>query len=123
MTSSELLTLAQVATPVVLAVGGWLLRNSLARFTDQIAALQQAQQRHAANLDKHTKEDEAEHTALLNQKVDREDWIRETSRSRITMERVVESLARMEGRMDVGTRIAAAVESLAREKGEEDVHP
>lgn len=50
-------------------------------------------------------------------KADREDSIREAARTRITLERLIEGQARLEGKLDAGARIAAAIEGLREGHG------
>lgn len=85
-------------SPFVLGVIGWLMRNSMARFTDRIESLESW---------KMSVEEQ------LQAKVSREDFIREQARTRQTLERLIEGLARLEGKLDIGTRIAAGIERLS----------
>jgi hypothetical protein len=97
--------IAQCATPVLLAGIGWMFRNSLGRITDRIKRLE-------------VRTGEAE--TGIEGKASREDFIREMSRTRTTLEKLVEGQGRLEGKMDTGTRIAAAIEALAEQKGQGD---
>jgi hypothetical protein len=128
MTGGELLTVAQIATPVVVGGIGWLVRNSLARFTDQLDSLRQAQAKDAADLaehvrvqesacDKHMASNAAAYSEIAETKVDREDWIRESTRNRQTQEKLVEGLARIEGRLGIGVRLLKSGEGDGENRG------
>jgi hypothetical protein len=121
MTFTEVLTVAQIGTPVAMLVIGFLGRNALGRFTDQIKALQISQAKTAADLtehvrdqtvncDRHMAENAAAYGDVVESKVDREDWIRECARSRQTQEKLVEGLARIEGRLGISVRVMPAGE-------------
>ena len=119
MTGAEILTGAQIATPVIMGAVGFLVKNALARFTDKLELLQTAQTKNAADLaahveaqrancDKHMSDNAAAYGEVVENKVDREDWIRECARSRQTQEKLVEGLARIEGRLGIGVRVMPA---------------
>ena len=78
----------------------YLFRGWLKQFTNRLASLE-AWQLHVNN--------------ELNAKVSREDFIRETSRTRQTLERLMEGQARIEGKMDIGSRIATTLDRIAEE--------
>lgn len=128
MTGGELLTVAQIATPIVVGGIGWLVRNALARFTDQLDSLRQAQAKDAADLaehvrvqeascDKHMASNAAAYNEIAEAKVDREDWIRESTRNRQTQERLVEGLARIEGRLGIGVRVLKSGDGDGENRG------
>lgn len=85
-------------SPVVLSVIGWSIRNTLKGVTDRVDKLEDWQ--------KTVKED-------MDAKASREDFIREGARNRQTLERLIEGQARLEGMLDVGTRIATGIERLS----------
>lgn len=95
---------ANIATPIVVAIFGGLIRQSIGRITDRLERLE----RRADQSDERNKEIRSE----LERRVQREDFIRESSRTRNTLERLLDGQARLEGRLDVGVRIAAAVERV-----------
>lgn len=102
MTGAEI---AQWASPVLLTGIGWLLRNSLGRVTDRIRRLEART---------------AETEERLQACASREDFIREMSRTRNALEKLMEGQARVEGKLDAGTRIASAIEALRDQKGQGD---
>lgn len=83
---------------VIVPIVGALLKNSIGRITDRIDRLEARTQRNEDSLEK---------------KVQREDFIRENARFRLTLEKLTEGQARIEGKIDTGNRIAAAIERLA----------
>jgi hypothetical protein len=110
---------AQLATPVIMGGVGWLVKNALARFTDQLESLRLAQAKDASDLaahvelqrencDKHMSANASAYSEVVENKVDREDWIRECARSRQTQEKLVEGLARIEGRLGIGVQVLNA---------------
>ncbi|MCB9852779.1 MAG: hypothetical protein H6819_06760 [Phycisphaerales bacterium] len=104
---------AQWAPSVVLGVIGWLLKNSIGRFGDRITRVE------SDVVAKHA-EMAARHDAL-NQRVmeldeskaNKEDHIRETARTRQSLEKVSETVARIDGKLDSGMHIAAGINRLA----------
>lgn len=100
MTTQELIGIANV---VVIPFVSYLFRGWLKQFTHRLAALENWQMR----IDQE-----------MSAKVSREDFIRESSRTRQTLERLAEGQARIEGKMDIGTRIAASLDRIAeRDEG------
>lgn len=94
MTFETWVALAQL---VIVPFVGWLLRNSFGRVTDRIG-----------RLESRTDKTEAE----LDQKQDREDFIRETARMRNALEKLLEGQAKIEGMIGADTRTAAALERM-----------
>lgn len=133
-------SVSQWAPTAVLGIVGWLLKNSVGRFSDQIARVQtdhEALRNRVENehdeiirqVDMRTAELAAGQEILTKQlrsvaqnKADREDFVREAARSRLAMEKLVESVARLEGKLDSGVHIATGINRLAEamEKKERD---
>lgn len=94
----------------ILPAFSFLFRGWLKQFTTRLAMIEKWQH-----------DNEAWQREIENQmdaKVSREDFIRETSRTRQTLEKLIEGQARIEGKMDIGTRIAGTLERIAeREDG------
>lgn len=85
-------------SPVVIAVLGWSIKNTIKGVTDRVDKLETWQT--AVRRD-------------LEEKASREDFIRESARNRQTLEKLIEGQARLEGMLDVGTRIATGIERLS----------
>ncbi len=94
-------TIVAIAQLFIVPAVGWLLKNSIGRITDRIDRLEVRTQKAEDGLEK---------------KVQREDFIRENARFRLTLEKLTEGQARIEGKIDSGYRIAAAIERLADDK-------
>lgn len=117
VTTSEIISLANIVTPIVVGVVGWLVRQSMGRITDRIEALERKRDALELEVIELRRVSHAEVDAAREASVSRIDWIRESSRMRLTLERLVEGQARLEGRMDMGTRIATAIERLNEGNG------
>lgn len=83
MTFAEFVSVANVATPIAVGIVGVLWRNSVGRLEKDYGALA-------------TRVNELEET-----RVEKETFIREGSRTRDTLEKLVEGQARIEGRLDM----------------------
>lgn len=106
-------TIAQWAPTVVLTILGWLIKNSIGRFGDRIKRVE-------TDLISRTAEMAASHEALVRRvaelnenKADREDFIRESARTRQSLERLSEGVAKINGKLDSGIHIAAGINRLA----------
>jgi hypothetical protein len=90
------------------ALLGWMGKNALGRYTDRVDEVNARQKELQQELSAHV--DEC--AAVCPTKVDREDWMREAARMRMTLEELTKGQCRLEGKLDAGTQIAAAIESL-----------
>lgn len=104
MTFDELLRVANILTPVLVAIVGFAVRQTLARISDRIARLEDDRRDDVERL----MAAEAQMQAMGDTFVRREDWIREQARTRQTLERLVEGQARLEGKLDASALSAAA---------------
>lgn len=100
-------TVVLLINSIVVPVVGWLVKQSMGRMTDRLERLESR----TTGLEKD-----------MDNRVTREDFIRETARTRNTLEKLVEGQARLEGKLDTGVRIAAAVERLTGEIGKDNEH-
>jgi hypothetical protein len=92
-------------SPALIAVLGWFFKQALGRVTDRID-----------RLESRAAQAEREIQATRENAVSRESHIRESSRVRTTLETLLQGLARVEGKMDIGNRIATSMESIAQDK-------
>lgn len=104
MTTGEVTSILNIAVSLVVTVVGFIYKQAVGRITDRIEKIEKDQAADRATLEavrKATVEAAAkahdEIDDLRRDKVDREDFIREASRNRITQEKLVEGLARLEG--------------------------
>lgn len=118
--SQQWITIANFATPVITALIGFMFRQWMGRVTDRVGRiekdmieLQQERLRDAALADTRHATVGQQFTTMRDDTVRREDWIRETSRVRQTLEKVVVEIARLDGKLDAGTRIATSLDQLA----------
>ena len=91
MTGTEFLHAAQIVTPVVLAVFGYLIKRSIG----QMDARQEAAEERIRALEENT--------------VTKEDWLREAGASRKRLDEIAEGIAELKGRQEQAVDIAAAV--------------
>ncbi len=122
------MTLTQVLnwlTPVLLAWAGLTLRGWKAAATAELQATNRRideveKSRATDRLDLGNRIDNIEEDLedLRRDTVTKEEWIRETTRFRQSLERNSETLARIEGRLDIGQRVATAIDRLAEQKAE-----
>jgi hypothetical protein len=110
MTSGNWITFVQIAATIVMAWIGWSLRT--------MKACIRAEMKVIANDVDAVRRRLTEAEDDIERKVSREDFIRESSRNRQILERLMEGQARLEGKMDVGTRIAASVERISEKLAE-----
>lgn len=115
MSLEDLLRAANIATPVIVAIIGFAVRQMMARMLDRIARLEADRRDDVERL----MTAEMQMQTLGETFVRREDWIREQARTRQTLERLVEGQARLEGKLDASALSAAARLIAARnENGE-----
>lgn len=105
----------QFAGGVILAWVGWSVRvlkkcilQEVAMVRGEVAELKRRQD----EADRQRALRDADVEGQLDAKASREDFIRESARNRLLMERLIEGQARLEGKLDAGTRIAASLERL-----------
>ena len=99
-------TIWQWAPSALLGLIGWLIRNSIRQFSDRVTRIEaEADARHEALV--------RELAELKDGKADREDHIRETARTRQSLEKLSEAVARIDGKLDSGIHIAAGINRLA----------
>jgi len=109
MTFDEGLRVAQIIVGIgVVAIGAWV-KTAIGRITDRMERLESR----ADASDVAVAATRASITNVQNAGVKREDWIRDSARFRQTMERLVEGQSRLEGRLDIGTRLVSSIERLA----------
>lgn len=129
MTGVEIaLSIASTATPVITGVIGYIVRQSMGRMNDRMERMERDSAADRATIEAvrraaidaassaHAGLDE-----LRDDTVRREDYIREAARNRQVQERLVEGLARVEGKLDIGVRVAQGIERLGdqmRDKGQ-----
>lgn len=105
--------IAQWAPTVVLGVIGFLIRNSIGRYGDRIARVETDV---AANHAQHIATFEAMDKQLRDiakGKADRDEFIRESARTRLSLEKLSEGIATINGKLDSGVHIAAGINRLA----------
>lgn len=102
MTFEQLMKVANLASPFLLAAIGWLLKNALGRVTDRI---ERVEARTGAN--------EAQISAVRETSVKREDWLRENTRTIQKLDKLCEGQARIEASVNVGAAVGEAVRELA----------
>ncbi|MCK6483743.1 MAG: hypothetical protein L6R00_06380 [Phycisphaerae bacterium] len=117
MTFDELLRVANILTPVLVAIVGFAVRQTLARISDRIARLEDDRRGDI----KRMIAAEERMDVMAETFVRREDWIREQARTRQTLERLVEGQARMEGKIDAASSLAVTARLLAA-RPEGDAH-
>ena len=93
-TSIILSALNALVWPIV----GWLLKNVFGRYTDKLERLEARMELAEAAIDK---------------KVSDEEWIRESMRLRNDVQRMGETLARIEGKTDSTLMLATSVNRVA----------
>lgn len=138
MTLREGIDIANIALPFVMGIGSYVIRQAIGRQTDRISRLEVELAKNASDVKAHDAKYTAKleahaeaisgNAARLHGEIDdlgkdtvrREDYIREAARTRQTLERMVENQARMEGKLDIGTRVAAGIERLADQREETD---
>lgn len=102
MDFDHVLRAANILTPVVVAGVGWLIKNAIGRVTDRVERLEVRQRDTEFALD-----------AMREQKVSREDWVRETTRTTQKLDRLCEGQARIEATMNVAVAVSEAIKELA----------
>jgi hypothetical protein len=111
----------------VLGLIGWgikkTLDNAMSRWTDRIEKSEQQIEKQRVEhedtwktFEQRLGEMHDDFDRRLETKASREDFIRDSSRTRMTLEKLLEGQARMEGAINMGNRIAAAIEAVARDK-------
>lgn len=99
MTNFQWVTLAMsVLNLIVIPIVGWLLKQTLARYTDQISRLEVRME--SAEKD-------------LRSKVSDEEWIRESMKLRNDVSDMSRTLARIEGKTDSTLLVATGINRLA----------
>lgn len=97
MTAGEWIQVGNIVTPVLVGAAAWFMRQTLARVTDRLDRIEQ-------DVGRVDREVQALRT-VERDSVSREEFVRETARTRITLERLGEGLARIEGRIDMTARL------------------
>lgn len=108
---SEWMPVVQLVFGAVISWIGWSVRSIKRCIEKDIGKMQAEFELRGNALDARLRQVEA----ACEKKADREDSIREAARTRITLERLIEGQARLEGKLDGAARIAAAIESLREE--------
>lgn len=91
-------TAVALANCVIVPIVGWLLRNSLGRFTDRLERVERQV---------------IDHEEKIDAKVSDEEWLRESMRLRNDVQRMGETLARIEGKTDSTLMLATSVNRVA----------
>lgn len=102
MTFNEIIKLANLLSPFLLAAIGWLLKNALGRVTDRV---ERVEARAMAN--------EERISVLRENSVKREDWLRENTRTIQKLDKLCEGQARIEASVNVGAAVGEALRELA----------
>lgn len=122
MTFDQALQVANLASPILLGGIGWFLRQAMGRVTDKIESHDEQLDRLEQDMRSHRTALDSDIRNLRDTTVRREDWIRESTRTNLKLDRLLETLARLEGKVDVGAPLAVALRDLRdhMQKDEED---
>lgn len=97
MTTSEWIAVANIATPVLVAIVAYFARQTMARVTDRLDRIEHD----VGRVDREVQDlRQSERDA-----VSREEFVRESARTRLTLERLGEGLARIEGQISLVSRV------------------
>lgn len=109
LAASEWVSIANIASPIVLGVIGYLIKRAMADMDRRIAAVEKRaeedSQANACFLNQHR----IEHRQLEGDVVGKEDWLRESGLARQRQETIIADLNVLKGKQDMGIEIAAAI--------------
>lgn len=109
-------TIANLVSPALIGIIGWLTKNAFGRVTDSVAAVQREVDAFKAQMNSDIRKANDRIDAAdgkIDSKVSDEEWIRESMRLRNDVQRMGETLARIEGKTDSTLQLAVAVNRVA----------
>lgn len=109
-------TIANLVSPALIGIIGWLTKNAFGRVTDSVAAVQREVDAFKAQMNGDIRKANDRIDAAdgkIDSKVSDEEWIRESMRLRNDVQRMGETLARIEGKTDSTLQLAVAVNRVA----------
>lgn len=113
MTTQNWISIGQIIASMVMAgVGAWGVMALKAIYL-RIDKLEKSQDEKIAGVQRVTERHEIEIGTLRDRSVLRTDWIREQSRTNKGLQRVLEGLAEITGRMEITAQVTKAILALA----------
>jgi len=106
---SDWIAIANIASPVVLGVIGFLIKRSLADMDRRITAVELADKEDDQARGCYIEQHRIEHRELETNVVSKEDWLRETGIARQRQEMILGELQVLRGKHDQSVEIAAAI--------------
>jgi hypothetical protein len=112
MTAANWITIAQVVAGALMAWAGWSMRTIKACIKKDILTLESNVKGWRDGIEKRVEKVEED----VKTKASREEFLRSVAKNDRLLEKLIEGQGRIEGKIDAGSRIAAAIERLAEQK-------